>query len=244
LRLRAIFTAFSFLLLNACSDKGIVLLKGLDILESTGENSKFVEWESILTLGNLKLPDNTISVKSPLQESIGEVNFQKLADGTSRIAIKVDYLAAKKAYSSNSSELPNGLKLPFKSMNEDSIISIPILENSRLYLGLNKGGAILGGIALNIPALDQILSKTVKGNSINQTLNYDFSTIRGTAGIYSSDNNGKNGVFIFTQKVPYLSELSVIRKPATASTETEKLNLLSMFRLRYLFSKNAVVRIK
>jgi hypothetical protein len=244
LKFKVIVTAFSFLLLSACSDKGIVLVKGLDILESNGQNSKIIEWESILTLGNLKLPDNTISVKSPLHESIGEVNFQRLADGTSRIAIKVDYLAAKKAFASTITELPNGLKIPITSMEENSIISIPILENSRLYLGLNKEGSTLGGIALNVPALDQILAKTVSGNGLNQTLTYDFSTIRGTAGIYSSNKNGQNGMFIFTQKGSVLAEHSTFRKPATVQGGLEKLNLISMFRLKYLFSKNAVIRIK
>ena len=243
------------MLLTSCSMNGHIHIQGLDLQQTHTVQNQFLEWESIISMGNLMLPENLVTIRAPQNQAIGEIGFQKLEDGTNRIAVKVDVSAAKKHFQTKEPQLPNGQRIPFFEATELGTMEIPIFENSRLYINTSDSGEMMAGIALNLPALDRIYYQNSRIPPISP-IEFSFHPIFASTGVYLSSHRGQNGVYIFAQKIAKKSHSESMRQPASLSTWTpqviEKSSRLSdktsaaisLFRLNYLFSRNATLRIK
>jgi hypothetical protein len=258
--LRIKFLAILFLipLSFACSSSDYLHVQGMDIVTSTEEQRSIIEWEGIVSLGNLRLPESVLPILSPDRTSLGELTFQKLDDGTDRISIKLDQSLAQKYFSIKSPTLPNGSTIVINGKPAIQSLEIPLLQNSRLYLGSDPNGQTFAGIAINLPAFDRILSRYAKAEVVD-SVDFEFSSISGSVGIYGSNTPGFNGVFLLANKSNMLSWSGTDRSPASlgkafsrifkkpvfaSSDSSTSLNLVSQFRLNYLLSRNATVRIK
>jgi len=235
-----VFTIISVFWLCSCSTKNSIRVQGIDLQQS---ESQLIELEGIVSLGSLMLPENVMTIKGPDQSELGEISFQKLKDGTNRIALKIDFASAKKHFPLKKPQLPNGHNLPTFPYDL-SVMEIPIFENSKLYLGAQSHGFTMTGFALNLPAFDRIFSK-IKHSGIIESKSFHFSNIHGSAGLYIANQKGQNGVYVFAGKTLGSDTQQLSRSPSSENVfHQPQLSPLSRFRLKYLFSRNATLRIK
>ncbi len=258
MRFRPLTILILFPLLFACSSRERLHVQGMDIVASEEEQHRIIEWEGIISLGNLRLPESILPILSPDRTLLGELTFQKLNDGTDRISIRLDHSLAQQHFTLKPPVLPNGSILMVNGKQAIPSLEIPFLQNSRLYLGTDSSGSTFAGIAINLPAIDRILSKYAI-SSVVDSVGFEFSNITGSAGIYGSKVSGSNGIFLLAHKSNTTAPLEldrtlaslakafskIFKKPVISHPNPKKsLNLVSQFRLNYLFSRNATVRIK
>jgi hypothetical protein len=219
-------------------------------------DQKIIEWESILSIGNLRLPEKAITLNAPDRTPIGELTFQRLKDGTDRISAKINHTIALRHHPLSSLILPNGSKIMTTGPSEIPVMEIPLFENSRLYFGTDLTGTTLSGIAINLPAFDRILSMFPESGILNH-IEFHHSAISGSAGIYRSKSTGNNGVFLIARRTTNSSAFEsdhspeaftkaitkITRNPASNEPFTTA-SLISQIRLNYLLGRNATVRIK
>ncbi len=239
--MKSVFYSLFLIYLSACNLNQNLTIRGVDLHTHEENHSSYVDLETIISMGNLKLPNSVTAIKNTEQEKLGEVTIQHLEDGTSRIAISVNFDEAIKSENSLGKTLPNGREIPTSLENESALTGIQIFENSRLYIGGSLKENLYAGISLNIPALDHIFASL--SNPLNLLMNFPFSNeVFGIAGIYSSSQNGQNGLAIFAKK-----SQSIHLEPPSLDplpTEIKKLDQITLLRLNYLFSKHATLRIK
>jgi hypothetical protein len=242
-------------MLSACAAQEHVHIQGIDLQQTITPKTQYLEWESIISLGNLMLPDHLVTIHAPEKQAIGEIGFQKLDDGTNRIAVKVDLNAAKQHFHQKTPQLPNGDQIPYFESAKTGLMEIPIFENSRLYLHSSDSGDILAGIALNLPALDRIFQRKPR-MPLLRSIEFNFLPIFGSAGVYLSEHRGQNGIYLFANKSTSKTPPHLLREPASSIHESsiesshpqrfsdKTSTAISLFRLNYLFSRNATLRIK
>jgi len=240
--MKSVVLSLFLLSLSACNLNQNIAIRGLDLSTSDSAGATYVNLEAIVSLGSLKLPSTNSAINNGNQQ-IGEIAIQTLADGTSRVAVSVNYDEAMKMDPALGKTLPNSRDIPALLSNDTSLIGIPVLQNSRVYIGGNPKGNLYAGIALNVPAFDHILSQIPA--SLNLFLPFPFSSeIYGVAGIYSSPQVGQNGLAIFARySAPSSSSIASLQS-SSHPTEIEKLDNITLIRLNYLFSKHAILRIK
>lgn len=227
--------------LSACNLNQNIAIRGLDLSSSDSNGATYVNLEAIISLGNLKLPNTNSPINNGSE--IGNVSIENLADGTSRVAVTVNYDEAMKMDPTLGKTLPNNRDIPAFLANDTSMIGIPVLQNSRVYVGGNPKGKLYAGIALNVPAFDHILSQMPL--ALNLFLSFPFSSeIFGVAGIYSSKQVGQNGLAIFARYTAPATISSPASQSTTLPTEIEKVDNITLIRLNYLFTKHAILRIK
>lgn len=241
--MKFVFLGFSFLFLSACNLNQNISIRGVDLHSHRSDGSTFVEMESIISLGNLNLPNSQFMIKNPNQREIGEVSIQQLDDGTNRIAVSLNYDEAEKMESTLGQTLPNGREIPSILGSKTSLTGIQILENSRIYLGGSPNDSLYAGIALNIPAFDHILSQI--SSPLNLFMPFNFSdAITASAGIYSSPHNQQNGIAIFAKMSQNPVSVAQNDQLQFKTAEFKKVDRITRFRLDYLFNKHATLRIK
>ena len=241
--MKYVFTIFLLLFLSACNLNQNIAIRGVDLHSHDINGATYVDLETIVSLGNLKLPNSIIPIKNSEQHELGEVSVQHLDDGTSRVAISINYDEASKIDSGLGKTLPNGREIPTLLENETPLIGIPISDHSRVYIGGNPQGILYSGIALNVPAFDHILTSVPV--PLNLFIPFPFSEeVMGIAGIYSGPQNGENGLAIFAKKAQQTNITQKINPRGPSPKELKKMDKITLFRLNYLFSKHATLRIK
>jgi hypothetical protein len=238
--MKFVFLSVLFLSLSACNFNQNIAIRGVDLHTHTLNGDTYVDLETILSLGNLQLADSNVAIKSSEQREIGETSIEQLDDGTSRVAVSINFDEANKLDSKLGKTLPNGREIPTLLGNENSLIDIPIFEHSHVYVGGKTNGNLYAGIALNIPAFDHILNKL--NSPLNLFIPFPFSEeVLGVAGICSSPQSGQNGLAIFAKKSHALKSGN---ETSPALEEISKVDNITLFRLNYLFNKHATLRIK
>ena len=235
---------FSFT--TGCNLNQNVAIRGVDLHTHEAAGDTYIDLEAIVSLGNLKLPNTDSSITDPKQHVMGDFVIQHLDDGTSRIAISVNYNEASKIDNSLGKTLPNTRNTPTQLGNEIQMVGIPVLQNSRLYVGGDPQNTFYAGFALDVPVFDHILSQIP--TPLNMFMLFPFSTeVFGVGGIYTSPQVGQNGFAVFAKKTqPNLSPSTVLASQQSGSDldELKKMDSITLFRLNYLMSKHAVLRIK
>jgi hypothetical protein len=121
--------------------------------------------------------------------------------------------------------LPNGLPIPASfNIASGSLMAIPILDSSRVYIGGDLKTSIVIGAALGIKGLDPVMSGVGLPGNIFFTQNFN-PTLSGMAGIYASPAANGNGIAVFgkytlpTQSAPLAVAKFSARQSESASAE-------------------------
>lgn len=268
-----LLTVLSTLALSAtaCSPRNDVAIKGVDLSTHVVNSDTFVDMEAIITMGNLKFPNTEIGIVDPkTQKPLGQLTLQSLADGTNSITISVDYESATRLDSSLGKTLPNERELPSQLLlGSTTVIGIPILQQSRIYVGGDLQKDFYIGAAIAIPALDSTLTQVPI--PLNIFFNFPFSPeVVGVGGIFTGTQKGQNGVGIFVKKsapvpapaptsAPAFRSLASVQKASASSTtvasaalsgarsggeELHKLDTFTMIRLDRLLNRHATLKVK
>ena|GEM_PF-3279359 len=230
--------------LTACGPAPDLSLKGVDVSTSQVGADTDVSLEAIVSLGSLQFPDVEFPVVNPKTfEPLGELDLQHLSDGTNRISISVDYSQATQLDPSLGKTLPNGREIPLALGAQDAtLVGIPALENSRIYVGGDLKSDLFVGVAIAISAFDSAL------NQVPLPLNIFFSQpfsseLTGIAGLFTGTEKGQNGIAVFAKRSAPQAQQEESTQVAS-DNELEKLDSVTMFRLNRLFHKRATLRIK
>lgn len=238
--MKLVFLGLALLTLTACDLKQNVAVRGIDIHTRESEGVTIIDFEAIVSMGNLKLPNYSALINNPQSKKIGEMNTERLEDGTSRVSISVNYNEVVKNDSGLGKTLPNHREVPPLIGNLSPLSAVSVLENSRVYVGIDPSNTVYAGVALNVPAFDRILSQVPV--PLNIFMNFPFSTeVFGAGGLYSSPKVGQNGLGVFAKK----SRGTVFTQLASlTSNETNKIDPITLFRLNHLIKKHATISIK
>jgi hypothetical protein len=242
--------------LVACGPTANLELKGIDLSTSRVDEKVYVSMEAIVVMGNLKFPNMEMPVTHPnTLQPIGQMTLQHLDDGSNRVVVKVDYEQAMRLDPTLGRTLPNGREIPISLGAENAaLIGIRAIEQSRIYVGGDLKKDTFMGVAVAIPAFDNVL------NSVPIPLNifyrFPFSDeVSGVAGLFTGPTKGQNGIAIFAHRAvsapastpQILTNVSTQAKDETAliaTNEIQKLNRVTLFRLNRLFNKKAIVKVK
>ena len=246
--------------LSACSQNGAVSLKNVDLSTSQVGAETYVNMEAIIAMGSLKFPTVEVPVFNPTNmQSLGQLSLQNLPDGTNRLAISIDYNAATHLDPTLGNTLPNQRELPLALGIDSSttMIGIPILDHSRIYIGGDLNKNIYIGAAIAVSSFDGLLSQIPF--PLNIFYGFPFSNqVSGYAGLFTGTQAGQNGLGIFVKKTAApapatgkvmmrnLAQVAPVTPTAPIPTGGEELsnvgfkNLIKMDRM---LKKNATIRI-
>ncbi len=249
---KSILPLFAVVLMSACSPKGQVSLKGVDISTQTINSDTFVNLEAIIEIGSLKLPSTEFGIVDPkTQAPLGQFALQGLADGTSRLSISVNFDEATKLDGALGKTLPNNRELPsVLAVGSTNVVGIPVLQLSRIYVGGDLQGKYYVGAAISIPALDSVLTQVPI--PLNIFFPFPFSSqVTGVAGLYTGTKSGENGIGVFVEKSappapiqPQSRTLASTPRVSTGAEELQRLDTLSLFRLNHLLGRHATLKVK
>ena len=264
----ALLNVAALLVLSACSPNGSVSLKGVDLSTSQVGSDTYVNMEAIIAMGSLKFPSMEVPVVNPKNmQVLGSMSLSSLADGTNRMYVSIDYEAATKLDPTSGSTLPNQRELPLlMGMTSDTtMIGIPILEKSRIYIGGDLKKDLYVGAAITIPAFDTALNQVPF--PLNVFFGFPFSNqVSGYAGLFTGPQKGENGIAVFVKKTaptPSIPTPSLMGRtlasvktnstpdapPAgvvspTGGEEMSKMSNTNMFRLARLLKRNATIKVR
>jgi hypothetical protein len=257
--------AAALISLTACSQSGSVALKGVDVSTSVVGTDTYITMDATVSMGSLKFPNVEVPIINPKGlQVLGQMALQSLSDGTNKLTVSIDYEAATRLDPTLGNSLPNLRELPLQLgiPAGTSIIGIPILQNSRIYVGGDSQKNLYIGAAIAIPAFDTILSQVPL--PLNIFFNYPFSTdITGYAGLFTGTQAGENGIGVFVKRsapttttpatakimMRSLAQVTTTAKVTTLVTPTggeelKNLDNYSLYKLDRLLKKKATLRIK
>ena len=192
------------LLLSACGNVPQTFLNSLTINTSTQNNDTYVNLSATVSLGSTTLASLSIPIQDPKSGVVlGQVSLSTNASQQEQITLSVNETALVHGDSSLGSTMPNGQPLPLAlGAATGSVLGIPILQKSRIYIGGDLKSKIIVGVAFAIQALDGVTSGM--GIPANVFFSNQFGTqVFGLAGLFTSPNVGENGIAVFgTYTVP------------------------------------------
>jgi hypothetical protein len=249
------------LMLSACGKKGDLQVTAVDISTTQVEQRTYLNFEALVKIGNLKFPNVEVPILNPAtMTSFGQMALLSQADGTNKMMVSIDFETATRLNPVLGNSLPNGREIPISlGAQNTALVGIPILQNSRIYVGGDLRGTVFLGAAVAIPAFDNIMNQV--SIPLNIFTAFPFSpTVTGVAGIFTSPSPGQNGLALFVKKTPQTGTSSILRlaresatqAPAATSvaadpatpTEINELNYYTRYRLNRLFNRNATLKIK
>jgi len=178
--------AMSFVL-SSCGGERKKIVTDFALETRDQDDSKFVVSDFQLDLGSAELP----FLHLPLPKDYGYVRLYRLND-MNHVAIDLNLSEILKVPGGEAT-LPNGTMLPVDTMGA-GVISIPINGINGVVYVSQKDSMTLVGFAISIKQLDGI------GNSIGTIgvfPNFDIKGVNVTAGVFSSEGEGKTGIAVF-----------------------------------------------
>jgi hypothetical protein len=260
-------TTFIFCLaavsITACGPTDKLTMKGVDISTREVGGSTYISMEAIVLMGNLQFPNIEVPVMNPSTlQSFGQMALQHLDDGSNRISVMIDYTEATKLDPALGKTLPNGREVPtLLGAQNAGLIGIPVLDQSRVYVGGQLKKELFIGAAIAVPAFDSVVSRVPI--PLNLFFNFPFSAeVTGVGGLFTGPSKGQNGIAIFVKKsitptgepayrilasvdgkqIPTTEMASV--QTSDSSNEIQKMDRITLFRLNRLLNKHAIVRVK
>lgn len=249
------------LMMSACGKKGDLQITAVDMSTSQIEQRTYLNFEALVKIGKLKFPNVEVPILNPAtMTSFGQLALLRQADGTNKMMVSIDFETATRLNPVLGYSLPNGREIPLSlGAQNATLIGIPILENSRIYVGGDLRGEMFLGAAIAIPAFDNIMNQV--SIPLNIFTAFPFSAnVTGVAGIFTSPGPGQNGLALFVKKSAQNGASTVLRlgresaaaAPASTvssadgsiPTEMEELDFRTRYRLNRLFQRNAVLKIK
>ena len=256
------------LILTACGSTASKLtIKGVDISTSQVNQDTYVNMEAILLMGNLSFPGMSVPILNPKDmQPIGQLTLQHLSDNSNSLAVSIDYTLVSKMDPSLGSTLPNGREIPvLLGAGNSTLIGVPVLTHSKIYLGGDIKKDLFIGAAIAIPAFDNVMSNVPI--PLNIFFNFPFSSeVSSVGGLFTGPTSGQNGVAVFVKKssipIPSTPQTTVLNqklafKSSTSpqgpspieqaqdgDNEINQLDQYTLYRLNRLFNKHSTVKVK
>ena len=187
------------------------MVSDIEVESVTDQGEVFVSMEAVLSIGNVSLADLTLPIIVPrTQQIIGSVSMYTNMQGQNKFEIEVN-LSAIANVNAVVAQLPNGNTLPL--IRDNDVIVIPIQNKANVYLAFSDGVAALGA-TVAIRGLDSVGQATGTA-SLFPTFN--INQVVGSAGLYTSRENGKNGFGIFADISSLIDTKDLLSKPVRFS---------------------------
>jgi hypothetical protein len=176
--------------LTACSNSSF--LKSMSLSVSEQNSQDFINLTTEVSMGNISLTELTLPIYDPnTQVQLGEIDLNSAADGA--ITLSLNASAVTSGTSALGATLPNGRALP-GAMASTTLVGIPVLNYSRVYIGGDLKSSIVVGMALTISAFDSL---SAIGNA-NIFFGEAFNTsLSGIAGLYTGTAANESGIAVF-----------------------------------------------
>jgi len=192
--------AFAFTAsLSACNaPTPTSFLNSMDLAVTQSNGESYITLTSTFTLGNVSLASVEIPVQDPkTMQNVGTIAFSQLPNGQGQISLNVNASVIANADATLGTTLPNGNGVPLVLGTQyGDMLGIPVLSNSRVYVGGDLKHTIYAGVAFGIPGLDQVMAKL--GTPVNIFFTANFGTnIVGVGGVYGSSTANENGIAVF-----------------------------------------------
>lgn len=243
---------------TACSPASNLSVKGVDLHTSQVGNATYLNMEAIVLMGNLKFPNVEVPIFNPKTlQPLGQMALQSLNDGTNRLTVSVDYEQATHLDPALGTTMPNQRELPLSlGIGKTTMVGIPVMEQSRIYVGGDSHSDLFIGAAISIPAFDTVLSQVPY--PLNIFFNFPFSPqISSAAGLFSGPAKGQNGIAVFVKKsflpsAPSMVQKLMSRTEATVQVQTipaggeemHRLNTVTLIRLDRLLNRHGTLKVK
>lgn len=259
-RFKVALALFLPLALSACGKKGDLQITAVDMSTTQIEQRTYLNFEAVVKIGKLRFPNVEVPILNPAtMTSFGQLGLLRQADGTNKMMVSIDFETATRLNPALGYGLPNGREIPLVLGAQDAtLVGIPVLERSRIYVGGDLSKEVFLGAAISIPAFDNIMNQV--SIPLNIFTAFPFSpTVTGVAGLFTSPGPGQNGLALFVKKsakpasaaqmMMRLGRESVSEAPATSldgtlPTEIDELNYYTKYRLNRLFNKKAIIKVK
>ena len=190
--------------MSACGGKtGSQFINSVALSVSQQGADSYLNLVTSVNLGNATVAGVSTTLTDPVTLApIGTFTLSQLAVGQSQIALSVNTNVIPHADANLGQLLPNGNPLPFSlAATAGAVLSFPLLQNSRVYVGGSTAGTLIAGVALTIDGFDQVISNT--GVAANVFfLDAVNANLSGIGGIYSSPAAAMSGIAVFGKYVP------------------------------------------
>ncbi len=183
--------------LNACGSS-TTFLNSVNVTTTTQNSESFVNLSAVVNLGSSALSSVSIPVVDPNSGvTLGQISMSTTPSNLEQITLSLNASALTSGSSTLGAVLPNGEALPLSlGAATGEVMGIPVLQQSRIYIGGDLKNNVIVGVALGIGALNG-----VAGNlpiAANIFFSNQFSTqVFGVAGIYASPVAGETGIAVF-----------------------------------------------
>lgn len=182
--------------LSACSNSQF--LKGMSLSVTQVNSEEYINVSTQVSMGNIALAELTIPIQDPHSGvNLGSIALESSPGGIQTITLSLNASSVTNGNSSLGMTLPNGRTLPSAvGAVSGDIVGIPVLSQSRVYVGGDLKSSMIVGFALSISAFDSI---SVIGNSnifFQQTFN---SSLSGVAGLFTGASPNQSGLAVFAR---------------------------------------------
>jgi hypothetical protein len=179
-----VFTSV-LLLVSSCGKSGKEWVTDINVETATQDDQAWVVTDFQVDLGQTTLPFFML----PLPSDFGNLRMWRL-NGENYIGLDLNLTSILKLPSGYAT-LPNGHQVPVGS-NDLGIIEIEIDQiNGKVYIAKAEGMTLVG-VAVSIEQLDDLGAGTIGVYANFKLAGFDI-----TAGVYTSEEDGKNGIAIF-----------------------------------------------
>jgi hypothetical protein len=170
------------------------LVSQVEVSLSEIDTKVFLSFKAQLNTAGMQAPSVFLPIYHPQNQTyLGEFSLTPMLKSTAQINIDLD-LVALAGVSTKISRLPNGARLPL--IGDNQVIELNLGNNSqvKLYFSLNPSAEVIGA-SVAIANFDSIGSR-VGTTAIFPVFN--VSNVVSSAGIFTSNIKGKNGLAVFT----------------------------------------------
>jgi hypothetical protein len=240
--------------LSACSNHSF--LNAMDVAVTTQNNENYLDLSAEVDLGNVSLDQIQIPILDPrTQANLGTIGFSTAPSGKQKITVGVNASAITRADSTLGMSLPNGRPLPGSIQSASGqLLGIPVLNQSRVYIGGDLKTQVVLGVALTLPGLDGVTRNIPVAANLffQQAFN---SQLTGVAGLYTSPGSSGSGIAVFARYTPaqplILGKMNLAKVNMTAVTPPDSGNQIQNENLsgtdqrkllKYFYGKKRVLR--
>ena len=231
--------------LSACKNPSpnYKFFENLDVKVTTVGTDSFISLVSVFDLGNVSLAEIGANILDPQTKNIvGTVDFSTLPNGQAQITLSVNAALIDHADATLGQTLPNGNTIPLiLGATPGTILAVPFMTNSRVYLGGDLKKAVYAGVAVGINGLDQVMNQLSTPANLFLSANFG-ANILAVGGIYGSSVPAQNGIAVFGKYTANAADLMPINLDTRKDFQGEKLNIKTQRKMsKFFYGKPRIV---
>jgi hypothetical protein len=190
-------------------------------LKSYQENGEaFAEALVVINTGSIQLPAFDFPIANPMSPGVsyGRVAMRPAAGGGTELDVAVNLSKIPGMPGFGDGTLPNGKRIPLGGVDPEDVMSFPVANTGvRVYVYFTEGVAMIGA-AIPIQQFDKFVGMV---GAIDLFIPFDVKGVRGTAGVFSSKNEGQSGLGLFIDAGKLLEEVTVQQALAQAGVAAD-----------------------